>query len=156
MSESDSYFKPNIEQKKVQMKKMTLSEIRRCQNEAGSSSDDFVSETTQSFTAPLLGGGMGRGRGEGRGGGRGKGRGGGRGGGKGGGWGEGRRGERGGGTVRERVGTVRGGGDCVPARKVPKMISVKTTLSQELLRNKFDDSLLQQANNTMPGKHILL
>ena len=152
----DSDFEPNIVENKVKMKKMNMSEFRRFHEEAGSSSDEFVKDLL-STTAPLLGGrggGMGRGRGRGRGEGRGGGRGIGRGGGKGGGRGEGRGGERGGGTVRGRGGTVRGGGD--QARKVPKMISVKTTLSQKLLKNKFDDSLLQQANNTMPGKHILL
>ena len=45
MSESD--FEPNIEEKKVKMKKMTMSEFRSFQDDAGSSSDDFVSETTQ-------------------------------------------------------------------------------------------------------------
>ena len=85
------------------------------------------------------------GMGVGRGGGIGEGRGGGR--------GEG----RGGGTVRGGEGTVRGRCDSgsVKIRKVQKMMTVKTTLSHDLLKNRFDNDLIQ-GHKDLPGKLILL
>ena len=162
---SDPEFEFDVEQRPVQMKKITVSEFRLFQSQAGSSGEDFEPQNVikkpkkslkrrvkdippppaAAITAPktkfcdtdskgVKRGGMGVGRGggigEGRGGGRGEG--------------------RGGGKVRGRCDP-----GSVKIRKVQKMMTVKTTLSHDLLKNRFDNDLIQ-GHKDLPGKLILL